>query len=100
MVAGRQPANPCTDLLDDPGSLVAADNGVPDGNVASPHVVIGVTQPGGDVAYQHLARPGRVKLQIDDLPVLVDSAQYRCPGFHIGLLPVRLPLTDISDSSL
>jgi hypothetical protein len=100
MVARLQPADSVAHLLDDPCSLVAADDRIPDGNVTGPHVIVGMTQTGGDVADQNLACLGRIELQLDDLPVLIDPPQYRCPGSHIGLLPVRLPLRDIYDSSL
>jgi len=82
VIAGLQPADPGAHLLDDSGPLVAADDGVPDRDIAGSQVIIRVAEPGRDEANEHLTGLGRIQLELDDLPLVADIAKHRCPGPH------------------
>ena len=71
VVARRQPGHPRPHLLDDAGTLMAPDDRVAHGYVTGPQMLVGVAQARGHPAHQHLAGPGRVKVQLGDLPVLL-----------------------------
>ena len=82
MIAGLQPGDALADLLDDPGTLVPADQREPGHDVTVPQVLVGMAQARGDVADEHLARLGRVQVQFGDLEVLACPAQNRSSGLH------------------
>ena len=70
------------DLLDDPGALVPADDREPRRQVAVGQVQVGVAQPGGDVADEHLARARAVQVEFRDLERGLDVMQYRGLDLH------------------
>ena len=74
------------DLLDDAGALVAADDREARHDVAVAEVLVGVAQPGGHPADQHLALLGLVELELDDLPVAARSPTAPLPWSSRGLL--------------
>ena len=82
MVADGQPGHPDANLLDDAGPLVAADDRVPDRDVAGAQVVVGVAQPGGGEPDKHLAGLRLVEVELDDLERLADVPQHRCSRLH------------------
>ena len=58
MVAGLQPGDARADFLDDPGTLVPADQREPGHDVAVPQMLVGMAQARGHVADEHLAALG------------------------------------------
>src|SRR5215470_13267250 len=82
VVAGLQPGDALADLLDDPGALVAAHDREARHDVAVPQVLVGVAQARGRITDEHLARLGRIEVELGDLEVLAHPAQDRSPGLH------------------
>ena len=70
VVTGLEPAAARADLLDDPGSLVPADQRIADRDVAGTQVIIGMAQACRDEPDEHLPGLGRVKVKFGDLPLL------------------------------
>ena len=82
VVAGLDLADARTDLLDDAGAFVAANDREPGHDVAVPKVLVGVAEPGRHVADQHLAVPGPVEVELDHLPVPAQLPEHRALGLH------------------
>src|SRR5581483_2725537 len=70
VVARLHPAHAGADLLDDAGALVPPDDREAGDDVAVAEVLVGVAEPGSDVADEDLAVLRRVEVEFDDLPVL------------------------------
>ena len=78
-------------LLDYANALVPADNRTPHARVATPDErQIGVTQPGGEDAHQHLAGPRWVDLNRLDRPLGLITPVHRSPALHAGHCLYRL----------
>ena len=84
MIAGLQPGDTFADLLDDPGALVPAYQREPRHDVAVPQMLIRMAQARGHVADEHLARLGRIQVQLGDLEVLA------CPRKTAALVFIDL----------
>src|SRR5215468_1932715 len=82
VVAGLQPGDALTDLLDDPGALMATHQGEARHDVAVPQVLIGMAQARGRITDEHLTRLRRIKVELGDLEVLAHPAQDRSLGLH------------------
>ena len=74
------------DLLDDAGSLVAADDRQGERQVAGHQMLVGVAQAGADQPHQDLAVLRGIQVDLLDAPVLADLPQDRGSGLH-GCLP-------------
>src|SRR4051794_26540765 len=73
MIADFQVAHTRSDVLDDPGALMAADDRHRhSGEVPGADVMIGVAQPGGFERHQDLTVLGTVEFDLLDAPVLID----------------------------
>src|SRR5215468_10574393 len=86
VIAGLQPGDALTDLLDDPGALMATHQGEARHDVAVPQVLIGMAQARGCITDEHLTRLGRIEVELGDLEVLTHPAQDRSLGLHRSLL--------------
>ena len=86
VIAGGQPADPLADLLDDAGALVAADDRQLERQVTGDEVLVRVAHPRGRQLDQHLARAGRVELDLLHAPRRADLPQDRSLRLH------RIPL--------
>jgi hypothetical protein len=73
VVAHLEALDTRAELLDDPGTLVAADGGQQRDAVTDPHVVVRMAQPGGLDPDQNLVELRRIELDLLDAP--------RRPGF-------------------
>src|SRR5215470_5356946 len=90
VVARLQPGHAGPDLLDDARALVAADDGVTDGDVTGLQVLVGVAQAGRHPAHQHLAGLGGIEVHLGDLEVVAHLAENRCLGLHAPSCPSAL----------
>ncbi|BBX39592.1 hypothetical protein MSIM_10430 [Mycobacterium simiae] len=72
MIAGLQVAHTWSDLLDDAGALMPADQWQCERKVALANVMIGVTQPRRFEGDEHFALFGAVELHLFDTPLLVN----------------------------
>jgi hypothetical protein len=70
------------DFLDDPCALVPADDREPRRQVAVGQVQVGVAEPGGHVADEHLTRPWSVQVKFGDLERALDVVQHRRLDLH------------------
>src|SRR3954451_1824975 len=70
------------DLLDDPGALVTTDQREAGHDVAVAEVLVGVAEPGGDVADQDLVVLRLIEVELDHLPVGPDFGEHGTHGLH------------------
>src|SRR6516164_10518547 len=82
MIADGEPGDTRPHPLHDPGALVAADDRVPDRDVAGAPVVVGVAQARRDEPHEDLAGLRLVQVELDDLEVLADVPEHRCSCLH------------------
>src|SRR6266487_4194793 len=82
VVAGLQLGDALADLLDDPGTLVAAHQGEARHDVAVPQMLVGMAQARGYITDEHLAGLGGIEVELGDLEVLAHPAQHCSPGLH------------------
>src|SRR3954469_6596835 len=82
VVALLDARHPGAALLDDPGALVAADDGEAGHDVTVAQVLVRVAEAGRLEADQHLVVLGVVEIEFDDLPVAAQLPQHRCPCLH------------------
>src|SRR3954470_11968224 len=70
------------DLLDDAGALVTADQREAWHDVAMAQVLVGMAEPGGDVADQDLVVLRLIEVELDHLPVGPDFGEHGTHGLH------------------
>jgi hypothetical protein len=83
MVAGLQPRHVLTDLLDDPGALVTADDRQLERQVTGDEVLVGVAHAGRGELHHHLTGTRRVELHVLHAPGRVGLPQDRCLRLHV-----------------
>ena len=83
MIADGQVLDALTYFGDDPGALMAAQDGKAwDGEVAGQQMVVGVAQTGRLQLHGHLAAAGIADLDLIDRPRLVQLPDQGAFGFH------------------
>src|SRR5215467_2250326 len=82
VITGAEPGDAGTDLFDDPGALVAADDREARHDIAVTEVLVGVAETGRHVPDEDLPGLGGIEFQLGDLEVLAHSAQHRGLGLH------------------
>ena len=69
-------------LLHDARSLVASNHRESRHDVAVPQMLVRMAEASGHEAHQDLVILRGVEVQLGDLPVLLDAAEYGSSGFH------------------
>src|SRR5215467_3839214 len=82
VITGAEPGDAGTDLFDDPGALVAADDREARHDIAVTEVLVGVAQSSRHVPDEDFSGLGGIEFQLGDLEVLAHSAQHRGLGLH------------------
>src|SRR5215468_10489948 len=82
VVTGAEPGDAGTDLFDDPGAFVTADDREARHDIAVTEVLVGVAETGRHVPDEDLPGLGGIEFQLGDLEVLAHSAQHRGLGLH------------------
>jgi len=85
VVARSDVVDAVTDLLDDAGAFVPADERVVAGQVAGARVVIRMAQARGRELDEHLARLGLVEVELDHVPGLAGFPHDCCARLHFAL---------------
>src|SRR5207249_9051719 len=70
------------DRLHDARALVASHHGEPRHDVAMPQVLVRMAEARGHESHQDLVIFRGIEVQLGDLPVLLDAAEYGSSGFH------------------
>jgi hypothetical protein len=86
VITGLQPGDALPHFLDDPGTLVTADDREARREIPLAQMLVRVAQAGRHVPDEHLTGLGGIEFQLGDLKVLAHSMQDSGFGLHSSLL--------------